>query len=142
MCRRIQRRFDSRPESVPEARHLVAWALREWGVDERDSAAAAISDLLLVASELVTNAAKASTHTFVLTVEAHRDHVELDVADEDPRPVRRLDPGLDQFSGRGMGIVEAVASSWGQTPHDGSTKRVWCRVSVPPGSALGHDCRL
>lgn len=142
MCRRIERRFKSRPESVPEARHLVAWALRDWGLDDADSAAAAAMDLLLMASELVTNAAKSSSDSFVLSVDVHRDHLELAVADADPSPARRIDPGFEQPNGRGLGIVAALSSSWGQTPYDGHTKRVWFRMDVPAGSALGRECRL
>ncbi|HET6965811.1 MAG TPA: ATP-binding protein [Acidimicrobiales bacterium] len=142
MCRRIERRFESRPESVPEARHLVAWALRDWGLDDADVAAPTGMDLLLVASELVTNAAKSHSHDFLLSVDVHRDHVELVVADEDPEPARRMEPGLDQANGRGLGIVDALASSWGQTPFDGHIKRVWCRLDLPPGSALGSGCAL
>ncbi len=142
MCRRIERRFYSRPESVPEARHLVAWALQDWGLDVADVGAPVGMDLLLVASELVTNAAKSHSGSFVLSVDVHRDRIELAVADEDPSPARRMDPGIEQANGRGLGIVDALASSWGQTPFDGHTKRVWCRLDVPPGSALGRECRL
>lgn len=142
MCRRITRRFESGPESVPAARHLVARTLEDWGVDEHDVASGASGDLLLVTSELVTNAAKSSSRGFVLTVDAHRDHVELKVADEDPRPAQRLAPGLEQANGRGLGIVEALATEWGQTPFNGVTKEVWCRVDLPPGSVLGKECRI
>lgn len=142
MCRRIERRFESRPESVPEARQAVARALEDWGLGPLDVAARAGGDLLLVASELATNAAKASSHSFLLTVDAHRDHLEVTVADEDPRPARRLEPGLDQSSGRGLGIVEALCSCWGQTPFDGHTKTVWCRMNLPVGSNLGRECLL
>ena len=111
-------------------------------MDEHDVAAGASGDLLLVASELVTNAAKASSDTFVLSVDAHRDHVELVVADEDPRPARRLEPGLDQANGRGLGIVDALCTQWGQTPFDGRSKQVWCRMDLPAGSVLGKECQL
>ena len=111
-------------------------------MDEHDVASEAGGDLLLVASELVTNAAKASSDRFVLTVDAHRDHVELVVADHDPRPAERLQPGLDQANGRGLGIVAALCTQWGQTPFDGSSKKVWCRIDLEPGSILGRECRL
>lgn len=127
---------------MPEARHVLARALEEWGVDEHDVAAGASGDLLLVASELVTNAAKAESRSFLLTVDAHRDHIELGVADDDPRPARRLAPGLEQANGRGLGIVEALSASWGQTDFDGTSKKVWCRMELPPGSVLGQECRL
>lgn len=142
MCRRIERAFESRPESVPEARRLVARALEEWGVDEEDVASDASGDLLLVASELVTNAAKAASDGLVVTFDAHRDHVELVVADRDPRPARRVEPNLDQANGRGLGIVATLCTQWGQTPFDGSSKTVWCRIDLAPGSALGRECRL
>lgn len=142
MCRRIEHEFDSRPESVPEARRLVARALEKWGLDERDVASEAGGDLLLVASELATNAAKAASDGFVVSVDAHRDHVELVVVDHDPRPAQRLEPGMDQANGRGLGIVAALCTQWGQTRFDGSSKRVWCRIDLAPGSALGRECRL
>lgn len=142
MCKHIERRFQGRTESVPAARRLVAQTLEEWGVDEADVAAGAGGDLVLVASELVTNAAKAASSTFVVTVDAHRDYVDLTVMDEDPRPARRLEPGLDLANGRGLGIVDALSSQWGQTPFDGLTKTVWCRVDLPAGSILGRECRL
>ncbi len=121
---------------------MVARALEDWGLDERDVAAGASGDLLLVTSELVTNASKSGSSTFLLEMDAHRDHVELAVVDEDPEPARRLVPDLNQYSGRGLGIVEALSSSWGQDPYDGRTKRVWCRFDLPAGSILGRGCRL
>lgn len=121
---------------------MVARALEEWGVDEHDVAAGTGGDLLLVASELATNAAKASTPGFVLSLDAHRDHVKLTVTDQDPSPARRLEPGLEHPSGRGLGIVEALCTRWGQTSFDGASKDVWCRMDLPPGSNLGRDCRL
>lgn len=120
----------------------MARALEEWGVDREDVAYGSGADLLLAASELVTNAAKARSHTFTLEVQAHRDYVELKVTDEDPRPARRLAPGPDQSNGRGLGIVDTLATTWGQTDYDGRAKQVWCRVAVPAGSALGEGCRL
>lgn len=111
-------------------------------MDDADVAARAGGDLLLIASELVTNAAKSRSSAFLLAIDAHRDHVEVAVVDEDPHPARRMAPGTDQYSGRGLGIVEALSSSWGQDPYDGHTKRVWCRMDLPPGSVLGSGCRL
>lgn len=120
----------------------MARALEDWGLDEHDVAAGTGGDLVLVASELATNAAKASTPNFVLTLDAHREYMKLTVADGDPRPARRLDPTLQQASGRGLGIVEALCTCWGQTAFDGASKQVWCRMNLPAGSNLGRECRL
>lgn len=121
---------------------MVAEALLRWGVVEADPARTALDDVLLVVTELIANAIKASSSVVGLTLTAHRDHMEVSVTDSDPRPARALTPTLDDLGGRGVGIVEALSMLWGQEPYDGHTKRVWSRVAVPAGSALGHGCTI
>lgn len=142
MCRRVEERFPTRPESVPKARALVAAALARWGVVDADPARAALDDVLLVVTELIANAIKSSSSVVGLTLTAHRDHLEVAVTDSDPRPARFVRPTPDDIGGRGVAIVKALSFSWGQEPYDGRTKRVWSRVAVPAGSALGHGCTI
>ncbi len=142
MCRSLEQRFPCRSESVTDARRAVAHVLAEWGVGAPDPAAVSADDLVLAASELSANAAKSDSCEFLLVLNAHRTYIELCVRDHDPHPARMQPANCDVAGGRGLRIVAALCSGWGQTPHDGSTKSVWCRFDVPPGSVLGRGCRL
>jgi hypothetical protein len=139
VCRRIEQRFRARPESVRAVRRFLASTLGAWGGRERDPATQAI---LLVASELSTNSVEATDEDFCVTMTVHRQYAEIAVEDRAPRAARLVPAGADECSGRGLAIVAAVSSNWGQDPYDGAHKKVWSRVALPPDSPLPGDCRL
>ncbi|MEU8762287.1 ATP-binding protein [Streptomyces sp. NPDC048659] len=103
------------PKVVPEVRRMLVG-----------------DDLRLCVSELLTNVIQHVGEGTPVTVrvEATREgRTRLAVTDPDPRvwPVlRESGPGAE--SGRGLGIVEAVALRWGveQGPYG---KTVWCELS-------------
>jgi hypothetical protein len=89
-----------------------------------------------VVSELVTNAVVHARTDLLVTVARRARGLYLAVRDGQPeRP--RLAPagiGCPDVHGRGLFIVEHVASAWGTVPtHDGTGKVVW--ASVQPGPA-------
>jgi hypothetical protein len=142
MCSRIVRSFRSRPESVREVRRLVASALQTWSGQDPDSFGAGSWAIPLIASELSANAVEASSEDFRVALTVHRDCVEIAVEDRDRRPARVVGAGPDDCSGRGLALVAALSSSWGQEPHDGCRKKVWSRVAVPLGfSPLNEGSR-
>ena len=141
MCRQLNHRFECRPESVPRARRTVAGVLDGWGVREDDPARRAVDDLMLVTSELMANAVKSDSDDVELVLTAHRDHLEVAVLDQDPMPARELAAANDDLSGRGVALVAALSSCWGQDSYDGLHKRVWSRIEVPKGSVLAESCR-
>ncbi len=132
MRRRIEHTFESRPESVGAARALVAAVLNDWGIDDTGTGRAFLSDILLIVSELSTNAIQATAEDFRLTVAQGADHVNIAVEDSDPQPAQLTRAPPDRVHGRGLALVAALSTSWGQESHPGNGKTVWARVSRPP----------
>lgn len=95
--------------------------------------------VLLVASELVTNAALHAGTRLQLSYRADSSTVEIGVLDGAPGGLRLpAAPGAEALpgagsrllavGGRGLGIVRAIADQWGVTEAAGG-KRVWARWS-------------
>lgn len=97
-------RFPAEPRYVTEARH----ALREWlgGAGSHD-------DLLLVASELASNAVRAGATWFRLRAWREDGRLALEVADDGPGfdaplPSTEQLPPLDAENGRGLFLVRML----------------------------------
>lgn len=117
--------FFREPESVARARRLTAAALEAWELDDLADSA------VLICSELVTNAVEhAKGASLRLTVTRRPTGVRIAVVDLSRiRPVtRRKD--VDGESGRGLVIVDAVASRWATDPLRWG-KRVWAELDAP-----------
>ena len=110
------------PTAVPCARGHVRAVAREWGLADL----AGIAELLT--SELVTNAVRASattSDTVRLWVTFDQASILIYVWDSsDSMPICQ-DVRPDQESGRGLLLVQALASGWGTY----RGKVVWARVS-------------
>jgi anti-sigma regulatory factor (Ser/Thr protein kinase) len=113
--------------AVPSARAHVRQLLREWnhaGLGE---------DAGLVASELVTNAVRASAGLgpaiapVRIWLGSDTHCVLLAVADASPRSPVRLNLAPDAEGGRGLALVEALSTRWGWHPTTMATlvKVVW-----------------
>jgi anti-sigma regulatory factor (Ser/Thr protein kinase) len=88
-----------------------------------------VETIALLVTELVTNAILHARTPLQLHIESKPDRVRICVEDssnEQPA-VRRYE--FDAVTGRGLALVEQLASSWGvdTTP---SGKVVWCEVST------------
>jgi signal transduction histidine kinase len=90
-----------------------------------------LDDVMLAASELVTNAVVHGEGDVVVSVWTVPG-VRVEVADSGPGTPRLLTArGYDDESGRGLFIVDAVASRWGVLPKiPGPGKAVWFEVDV------------
>ena len=110
------------PEAVRHARRFTKRTLRSWGVDDE------VDAVLLVVSELVTNAL---VHTggqvrLDLTLINHR--LRIAVADNSPRsPFKPTSIGWEATGGRGILLVEAMSAAWGTVPVSGG-KQVWSEI--------------
>jgi anti-sigma regulatory factor (Ser/Thr protein kinase) len=138
-------RFPTHPHSVRTARQLVADTLLAWAL------APLVDDARLLVSELATNATLHSgARTFALSVTATAPGgVRIAVGDDGPVPaaavVRRSRPaGRDAAgarpattTGRGLGIVEELASAWG-VHVDGATKWVWFELASAAAAAAAE----
>ncbi|MEU3985821.1 ATP-binding SpoIIE family protein phosphatase [Streptomyces sp. NPDC026672] len=87
----------------------------------------------LLASEVVTNALVHGDSDVHVYVRKYADRLRVEVRDSDPRPARPVDlPRMEDQAegGRGLLIVSALASQWGNSP-SGRGKTVWFELPVP-----------
>ena len=109
-------------EAVPLTRRQLSVVLGEWGLTGEPR-----EDVLLVVTELLSNAVDHGRGPVRLTVESRSGSVRIEVHDtapDAPRP-QPLDPYA--VRGRGLQMVEALSSQWGWT--DGPAgKIVWAEV--------------
>jgi PAS domain S-box-containing protein len=105
---------------VSDVRRATSTVLSEWGVP-RDAA----FDVLLAASELVTNAIRHARAPIEMRLRHADDVVIVEVHDgsTDPPAGRTAEPSAP--NGRGLHLVAAMSSSWGTRP-TGNGKSVWC----------------
>jgi anti-sigma regulatory factor (Ser/Thr protein kinase) len=96
----------------------------------------AVDDARLLVSELVTNALRYGRPDITVAVELDPPLIEVSVHDEgaalppaNPPPVLPSAP-----TGRGLSLVDRVASSWGITPTEAPQgKAVWFRLDPTDG---------
>ncbi|MFR9722820.1 ATP-binding protein [Streptomyces sp. MS19] len=116
------------PSAVATARGRTGAWLSHWGVagDARDA-------VLLVVSELVTNAVLHSGgERVVCRVEARADLLRVEVADEGDGPGggRTSLVRADDECGRGLLLLDALASRWGVVSPDASGGcTVWSEIA-------------
>lgn len=146
MCFEAELTIESRPEAIREGRQFVAETLARWGVSDDDPAHQRMDEIVLVTSELLTNAVHASPRRAGLRIEAHRDHVLVTVRDDSTAPAVVREAGQGDTSGRGLAIVDALSERWGTTPlggpGKGAGKVVWSKLAIPEHSALSARCAL
>jgi PAS domain S-box-containing protein len=116
------------PSSAGEARRFLRQALLRW-----DQANAA-DVVTLLGSELVTNAVLHGHGRIDLGVRLDAGTLRVEVGDASPLPPVRRDYGDEALTGRGLELVEVLASSWGVSPRDHG-KVVW--FQVPAGGPVG-----
>jgi anti-sigma regulatory factor (Ser/Thr protein kinase) len=126
------------PSAVKLGRTLAAVTLKYWGLD------ALVSPAEIVASELVTNAVKATGITdtsLPSSVSAHlatihvcvvhrQSHITIEVWDSDPKPPAPAEADVDAEGGRGLMIVSAFCTRWDYYPLGGG-KVVWGELEIP-----------
>lgn len=122
---RRSRRFDAELRSAGSSRKFVAETLTDW------SCAELVDSATLLVSELVTNAVIHAHSEVELVVHLQPDLVRIEVIDGADEAVRRRDATSEAQSGRGMALIEALASSWGiDTLLAG--KSVWFEIPRAP----------
>ncbi|QKV94571.1 ATP-binding protein [Streptomyces sp. NA02950] len=121
--------------AVPRARDFTREALRDWGwlpaatADQR----AAAEDVLLVVSELVTNACLHADGPEELRVSRNAKVLRLEVVDLGTgTPAPRTPHRAGRPGGHGMFIVQRLCLDWGVVRNvEGSGKTVWADLAAP-----------
>lgn len=119
--------LDADPDAPARGRHAVTEVLAGWGCAE-----SVREDLLLVVSELVTNAVVHGAEPIVVTLMRAPERVRVEVTDglSDASPHNnRAAP--DAETGRGLSVVTRVACAWGWRASPGRGKTVWAEVPLP-----------
>jgi anti-sigma regulatory factor (Ser/Thr protein kinase) len=117
------------------ARRHVATIGASWPADLRDLA-------LLLTSELVTNALRYGNGGGLrLTVRQTPQVLRVEVHDANPappQPSRNLDGTAER--GRGLHIINSLATRWGHTPSDDPVgKTVWFELHQRQTAPYGHS---
>ncbi|KMS77178.1 PAS/PAC sensor protein [Streptomyces viridochromogenes] len=113
------------PEAVGHARRFTRRTLRTWGVPPPG-----LDAVLLVVSELVTNALVHTDGRVRLDLILVNHRLRVAVADFSPRtPVKPASISWEATGGRGILLVEAMAAEWGTVPVSGG-KQVWCEIAL------------
>jgi PAS domain-containing protein/anti-sigma regulatory factor (Ser/Thr protein kinase) len=113
------------PDAVMHARRFTARTLRRWKVEE------ATDSVLLVVSELVTNALVHTQGPVRLDLVLRGDRVRVCVSDSSPRaPAKPVIVDWESTGGRGLLLVEAMSESLGTVPVAGG-KQVCSEIAVP-----------
>jgi anti-sigma regulatory factor (Ser/Thr protein kinase) len=111
-------RLPPTPVSVRAARGSVTSVLEQWQLaDVADTAA-------LLVSELATNVLLHAHTDFEVRTERRDGRVRVTVVDASPRRPSRRRYGLDAGTGRGLGLVATLSSSWGVD----DVEAPWCKA--------------
>ncbi|PZS36884.1 MAG: hypothetical protein DLM58_00770 [Pseudonocardiales bacterium] len=100
------RAFDRSYDSPRAARRFVLDALRQWGHYPL------LDDAGLIVTELATNAVLHARTEYTVHVSSSAHAIRIAVRDSSPTPPSRRDASLVATSGRGLGIVAALADQW------------------------------
>ncbi|MFF9408690.1 ATP-binding protein [Streptomyces anandii] len=127
--------FDGESGVVPLARDFTRQALYAWGwlpaatADRR----AAAEDVLLVVSELVTNACLHAEGPEQLEITCDRKVIRLEVSDRGTgQPAPRTPHRAGRPGGHGMFIVQRLCLDWGVVRTPGAVgKKVWAELGAP-----------
>jgi anti-sigma regulatory factor (Ser/Thr protein kinase) len=110
------------PEQVTYVRHQTRLVLHLWGLTDLTSA------VEVLVSELATNAVRHARTRFTVTVAWDGRTLRVEVSDASPlAPRPQLGVSCDRDGGRGLLLIDAIASDWGiDLDHQGKT--IWFTI--------------
>jgi anti-sigma regulatory factor (Ser/Thr protein kinase) len=119
--------LDGDPDAPSRGRHAVTAVLDEWGCEPGTR-----EDLLLVVSELVTNAVVHGAEPIRVTMVCAPQRVRVEVTDgaAASSPHGNPRPPTDAETGRGLSVVTRLAVAWGWRASPGRGKTVWAELPL------------
>ena len=123
--------LDGDPDAPARGRHAVTAVLDEWGCEPGTR-----EDLLLVVSELVTNAVVHGAEPIRVTMVRAPERVRVEVTDgaAASSPHGNPRPPTDAETGRGLSVVTRLAVAWGWRASPGRGKTVWAELPLTTAS--------
>ncbi|WP_330331372.1 ATP-binding protein [Streptomyces sp. NBC_00536] len=128
------------PGVVTRCRDFTRRALTEWRWLPSDGSPAAVEaveeaaeDVLLMVSELVTNACMHAGGPGALVLRHTADGLRMEVSDGSPEHPRRRSPGNPSVpGGHGLIVLERLSREWGWERNEAvGGKTVWAEVASP-----------
>ncbi|MEU4348133.1 ATP-binding protein [Streptomyces sp. NPDC023838] len=117
---------------VTRCRDFTALALADWGwttaTDKEDRER--VDDVLLLVSEVVTNACLHAGGPRELVLRHADGHLRVEVADGSPTAPARSPRAPSLPGGHGLMVLDRLAGDWGSTQL-GTGKVVWLEVALP-----------
>jgi anti-sigma regulatory factor (Ser/Thr protein kinase) len=113
------------PGSVPLARSLLTQLLGQWEMEDFVDLAS------LLITELVANAISHVPGTCAVELTRRGDALRISVVDSGPGVPDLRSPGISASGGRGLHIVNALATAWGIEYLDDGAKAVWAELKAP-----------
>lgn len=116
--------YPAEPRSVGAARAAVQQSCQRWGYGRL------CDDAKLIVSELVCNAVRHAGTDIGLTLITRREGLRMEVSDGSTRPIRARIAGPSDEGGRGLALVDALASHHG-VRRSAIGKTVWAELDAP-----------
>ncbi len=111
--------------SVREARRFITATLTEWRLESL------LDDVLLVASELATNAITHADSGYRLRLSLNGSGLRVDVIDSGDGTPEPQPPSWTAEHGRGLLLVDALTTAWGLEVVPDGGKLVWAELAGP-----------
>ncbi|MER5552870.1 ATP-binding protein [Streptomyces sp. NPDC002793] len=139
-ARVFAQRFSATRRGARLARLLADFQLAEWGHPRGTGDHDAVT---LVVAELAANAAlhgrvAGRDFALVLTHDAYRGVIRIEVSDTHPAQPTHAVPALDEDHGRGLVLVDALTTRWGVRDRVGPGKTVWAEYALLAGHPSPH----
>ena len=131
-----QREFESDALSAGAVRRFLSDVLDDWGVGLgpiRD-------DALLLGSELAANAAEHARNGFTVRIRTSGTRARVEVHDTEPTLPTIRPATVEADRGRGLVLVNRLASAWGAEPAAGG-KIVWFELPLVSDGPAEKDLR-
>ncbi len=112
------------PAEVRRVRHAVRRVCRDVGLDD-DTCETAV----LLASETATNAVLHGRSDARVVISATAQTLRVEIADDNSRHPKAAPPDIDALDGRGVAILQMLATAWGVRDND-TGKTVWFELAT------------
>ncbi|WP_153450073.1 ATP-binding protein [Streptomyces smaragdinus] len=119
--------LDSDATAPMRARRAARGTLKSWGLG------VVADDMVVIVSELVTNAVQHGTGPIVIVLRQCDDTLLVKVADASPHLPEFRSPTAEDQTGRGLSLVQALSDDWGCRTRGGHRgKWVWSSRALDP----------